>query len=470
MKLSRLRRAWRLITLLPILVAFGLAAARLSQLPGRAPFLVDEASASAGSAQATQGTLSAQTAQVAQTAPTAQTASTANRVRFERGFLPNPNHTEAHSATQVALRDGRVRAFWLAGNEGSQEAVISTAVFDPRSASWSMPSKVVDAASAATALKRYVRKVGNAVAHREADGRLTLFFVTVSVGGWAGSSIATMTSTDDGVTWTAARRLITSPFLNLSTLVRQPAVAHSDGTLVLPVYHEFVARFGELLRLDSERRVIDKQRLSVEAPALQPNILVRDGSHAIALLRNGADTPPRSVLIASTSDAGQSWTVPAKSALPNPGTPVSGVTLPDGRLLLTLNDAQIRRRRLSLMISSDDGASWTLLHTFEDQSVAGEKAPGKVQYQRDLQLLAISAGLSEPDAAATAKAALYPMCRSDTQCDFEFSYPSLLRTAANEFHLVYTWNRAAIRTVRFNQAWLDERVQHAKGSSGVSAN
>jgi predicted neuraminidase len=49
----------------------------------------------------------------------------------------------------------------------------------------------------------------------------------------------------------------------------------------------------------------------------------------------------------------------------------------------------------------------------------------------------------------------------EPRCHFEFSYPSLIRTARGEFHLLYTWNRAYIKHVRFNQAWLDERLASA---------
>jgi len=108
---------------------------------------------------------------------------------------------------------------------------IETAVFDPRIGRWSPERMVASRASTQRALFRYVKKLGNPVAARAADGSLALFYVTVSLGGWGGSSITTITSHDEGETWSPARRIITSPFFNLSTLVKGRAFAYADGTL-----------------------------------------------------------------------------------------------------------------------------------------------------------------------------------------------------------------------------------------------
>ena len=39
----------------------------------------------------------------------------------------------------------------------------------------------------------------------------------------------------------------------------------------------------------------------------------------------------------------------------------------------------------------------------------------------------------------------------------EFSYPYLIKTAKDEYHLVYTWQRKRIAYARFNQAWLEQK-------------
>ena len=95
------------------------------------------------------------------------------------------------------------------------------------------------------------------------DGeKLHLWFVSVAIGGWAGSTLNHSVSGDGGRTWTPPIRLQTSPFLNISTLVRNGLVPYADGTLAFPVYHEFISKFAELLRLDAYGQVLDKQRLT----------------------------------------------------------------------------------------------------------------------------------------------------------------------------------------------------------------
>ncbi|HWW94409.1 MAG TPA: sialidase family protein, partial [Vicinamibacteria bacterium] len=224
--------------------------------------------------------------------------------RFESSFVSPRNNTQTHAASLVELRDGRVRAFWYAGSrEGAEDVAIQTAVFDPHGGRWGGETTVASRESTQASVRRLVKKVGNPTAGLAADGRLWLFYVTVSVGGWAGSSITAMTSSDDGETWSAPRRLITSPFLNLSTLVRGAPFLYADGTMGLPVYHEFIGQFGELLRLDGTGRVIDKQRLTVSGRGLQPVVLVRSPREALALMRYAGPERHPKVVETVTRDA-----------------------------------------------------------------------------------------------------------------------------------------------------------------------
>ena len=81
--------------------------------------------------------------------------------------------------------------------------------------------------------------------------------------------------------------------------------------------------------------------------------------------------------------------------------------------------------------------------------------------QRTVEALARSTDDTVTDARRYVTSSRRFMCW-EPRCHFEFSYPSLTQTTPGEFHLLYTWNRAYIKHVRFNQAWLDERL--ANGS------
>jgi len=41
-----------------------------------------------------------------------------------------------------------------------------------------------------------------------------------------------------------ARRLVSSPFFNLSTMVRGEPVQYADGTIGLPIYQNLLGSFG----------------------------------------------------------------------------------------------------------------------------------------------------------------------------------------------------------------------------------
>jgi predicted neuraminidase len=370
-------------------------------------------------------------------------------------FASTRQNISTHAASLVELGDGRIRAFWFAGSrEGAQDVEIRSAVFDPSNDSWGAEHSVANREDTQRSLLRYVKKLGNPVALRAPDGKLWLFYVTVSLGGWAGSSITAITSSDDGASWSPARRLITSPFSNISTLVKGTPFLYSDGTMGLPVYHEFIGKFGELLRINGNGEIIDKQRLSSGKSALQPVVLIRNPQQALVLMRRSGNSPKR-VIATATDDAGQHWSAPAKTALANPDAAISGVVLPDGRILVVLNNIEDGRDALSLVVSSDGGATWKTVYQLEDQLGQSTEPARYVQITSEL---AKATDASITDATSYAKSAQRNKCE-EQKCAFEFSYPYLIQAKNGDFHLVYTWNRSFIKHVRFTRSWLDQRME-----------
>jgi len=330
---------------------------------------------------------------------------------FRSELLPNGSAPSVHAATAVELADGTLRAFWYGGTrEGASDVAIYTATYS--AGAWSPESALVRREEAQRQLQRSLRKLGNPVAGRDPRGRVWLFYVSVSVGGWAGSAINAMVSDDEGRTWSAPRRLISSPFFNISTLVKGPLVQLADGTMALPVYHEMIGKFGELLRLDADGRVTGKTRLSWGASSLQPVVMPRSESDAVAFMRYAGD-PPGRVLVTRTSDAGVHWTAPEKTALPNPNAAVGGVLLAGGPLLLAFNNAEANRESLDLALSADFGASWRVARSLESES--------------------------QPQRAPVA----------------EYSYPWVMQDRAGNVHVLYTWGRSRIKHAVFNRAWLE---------------
>lgn len=347
---------------------------------------------------------------------------------------------------------------------------IHSAVFNPGNGQWGPEQVVATREDTQRSLLRYVRKLGNPVCGRAADGKLWLFYVTVSVGGWSGSSITAKTSSDEGETWSPARRLVTSPFLDVSTLVKGTPFLYSDGTMGLPVYQELNNEFGEILRLDKNGNVIDKLRLSSgKDHGLQPVVLVKNASEALVLMRHSGEGSSHHVIAVSTHDAGQHWTAPTQLPLSNPDSAISAVVLPGRQILAVVNNQGYQgqnkgRNSLTLVISADNGVTWKTIYQFENQS---ETQKGQLSKKTYFQVAKKFAQLSDPRLAGKdgkvneyAESAQHAMCSGDG-CGFEFSYPYLIQTHNGDFHLAYTWNRSFIKHIWFNQAWLSQRLKES---------
>ena len=378
------------------------------------------------------------------------------RPRFETRFVTLEPNRHNHAACLVELPDGRVRAFWYSGSrEGARDVEVRTAVFDPGGGAWGAEKTAASAAHTERSVWRYVLKVGNPAAILTTDGTLWLFYVTVSVGGWGGSSITAVTSQDGGETWSGARRLVSSPFLNLGMLVRGEPFEYADGTIGLPGYQELIGISSELLRVDSSGTVVDRQRLSAAALATQPVVLVRSSTNAIVLMRSPRLERSHSVQVAMTHDAGRVWSPPAALPLANPDAALSGVVLPDGRIVVALNDAEAERDVLSLVVSGDGGLTWRTARQLETQLAARTAPVDDARYDRAVESLARGSDRRVGDARAYVESSRRFMCW-EPRCHFEFSYPFIIQTRQGDFHVVYTWNRSFIKHVQFNLAWLDE--------------
>ena len=369
------------------------------------------------------------------------------RFRFDAQFVSSAPGQAVHAPSIVELRDGSLRAVWFSGSrEGARDVTIQSAIMDPTSLRWGGESTVFDRRQLQQGLWRYVKKLGNPVIARAPDGSLWLWLVNVSLGGWAGSSITWARSSDDGATWSAPRRLVTSPFLNISTLVKGAPISLQDGSVGLPVYHEFVSKFGEMLRINSTGQVLDKVRISGSQNSLQPVALVAGPLQAQIYMRSGNAT---AMMRSATDDAGKTWSSTQPSAWPNPDSALAGVVTATGAQWLALNPATRNRGVLALLQTaiggSFDGArSWIV-----ESSATPETRLSPDSYERLLGNELKARGASAAQTQAYVASAKRQLCGA-ASCAQEFSYPYLLQSRDGYIHLVYTWHRTRIKHVRFD--------------------
>ncbi len=333
-------------------------------------------------------------------------------MRYHEQLLDPAGQASVHAATLANLPGGDVGAWWYGGSrEGGKDVNIWFARLDQQTGRFSPAVSVMSRELLAAQTGRHIRKLGNPAAVLDGDGRVWLFFVSVSIGGWAGSAINFMISEDGAETWSPARRLVTSPFFNISTLVRTSPVLLQDGGLAIPAYHEFIGKFAEILIVDQDGTVRDKKRLTWGRDALQPALVPISASTAAVLMRYAGEAPMR-MLRSSTTDGGRTFDRARRSALPNADSSIAGGPLPGGAgIWVVYNNSESGRDVLSIAAASDSRQDMVWLH---DLDRGGEG---------------------------------------------EASYPSVLTDSRGQHHVVWTHDRQHIKHAVFNDPWLLDKAR-----------
>ena len=333
---------------------------------------------------------------------------------FTATLLPQAA-ASSHSSSVVVLRDGTRLAAWFAGSrEGAGD--VALVLSRQEHGLWSPPKAIQTVAGVSRAWRQYVKKIGNPVLFVAPNADVHLVFVTVALGGWAGSRIAHSVSSDGGIHWSAAQLWITSPFTNVSTLVRNPPlpiqINHSrEQGWLLPVYHEFLHKFPEWIVLGQDGNMLAAAHIPVGHGLIQPALIAFPDQSLRAYFR--AANRQQHVMAATYRDGWQDVAHPL--ALQNPDAAVAVVRLSDGRLLMAYNPSMGNRNRMALALS-EDGGHWT--HVVD---------------------------LEQGEAAA------------------EFSYPALA-VSGDSIDMTYTYLRQTIKHVRFNIAWLNAKQNAPKPS------
>ena len=328
---------------------------------------------------------------------------------FSSEFIPQPiDLMISHSSTITRLANGDLLALWFAGSkEGQPDVKIWQSRFS--NGKWEMAHEVLSNYGLMSATNRYISKLGNPVVYRAADGKLHLFVVSVSIGGWGGSRLNQLTSVDDGKSWSRANELVLSPFLNISTLNRSNAIPLQDGGFYLPVYHEFMRTYPFLLRFDATGKFIEQIRISNQNTMLQPSIVAVNESTAYVYMRNN-NRKDNILYRQVTTDGGLNWSAAHATNMTNPDSSLVVAKISPNNLLMVYNiGAPTGNRGKLALATSNDGINWQQI-TLLENSVGNE-----------------------------------------------FSYPSIIING-DQIDITYTWSMKklghVIKHVRFNLAWL----------------
>lgn len=342
-------------------------------------------------------------------------ASTQTEPAFYREEVLDPGATYpmAHVASMTELPNGTLAATWYAGSgEVQPDVKIYFATQAPGAFLWSLPQVIMTREQASRDLHRFIKALGNALIFSEPDGTLRLLYVTISMGKWSGSMLNLTSSHDVGKTWETSRRLILSPFFNLSELVKNSPLPLLGGGWAVPIYQEFLGKFPELLwLLPNQKGSLSpiKSRIAGGCSFFQPSLAAVSKDDALIFCRDYFSTGK--ISMAHSRDAGRLWSHPEPTSLPNHDSGIASLRLPNGWLLLAFNDSMTSRDTLRLALSQNEGSTWKRIATIAE----------------------------EP--------------RGD------FSYPYFLQTHDGAIHLLYSWKRRHIHHVVFNEAWLKSLIE-----------
>lgn len=319
---------------------------------------------------------------------------------------------EVHGSSLVALPNDELLMVYYGG---SHESALDVRLYLTRfsQGQWQTPTAFLSPQDVGEAAQRYVRRVGNSSMFRDAQGRIHLFFVSVGYFGWSCSSLNQMTSLDDGKTWSNPKRLLTSPFFNVSTLVRSPAVPLQNGGFLLPVYIEFTNKFPEALEFDQNGTFVRKTRLTGEHGYLQACLMPVSETSAHAYLRNRHYEVGK-LAYQNTSDGGQTWSEPSVLSIDNNDSPVAVARITPDCMIMVYNPTY-EREKIRLAVSKD-GTHWRDLMTLDQSKL------------------------------------------NNNQTLIEYSYPTIA-IHYDLIDLVYTYHRQGFRHYRFNVAWLKEQLR-----------
>lgn len=296
-----------------------------------------------------------------------------------------------HSATITAFSDGELMAAWYSysGPGELDGSAIYTARQSAGSRQWEAPRLHID---------RDVSD-GNPVLYSEAES--VWLFQAVVPFGWSTAHIEVQRSSDRGKTWTSPQT-IAGPF---GSNVRYPPLRLEDGRLLLPAYDDLLQRalfFASVDGVTWELTSIVGGELT-QRP-IQPSVVQLDDGRLLSVMRNsGGDW----LWIMASGDGGRSWSRPADSGFPNPGSPAAFLKLASGNLMLVYNDSRTERRPLCVALSANGGLTW-LHHRI---LIDGEE---------------------------------------------NYSYPSVTQSSDGLIHIVYSLARRRIQHVTINEAWIVE--------------
>ena len=295
-----------------------------------------------------------------------------------------------HASHCLPLADGSVYAVWFEGTAEGNDDVCIWGARRFADGSWSPEERLTED----NGIPHW-----NPVLLKTPDNQIILFYKQGKpISQWY---TMYMVSGDDCRSWSQAKELVPGDIGGRGP-VRNKAIFLSNGWLLAPASNESflwtmfadisrdngitwtaspkvnIFHEGEEPRSWFEQK-LDHSRWRKNRGIIQPTFWESSPGHVHALLRSSEGRIYRT----ESTDYGQSWSRPQKTALPSNNSGIDAVRLPDGRVYLVYNPVGKNwgdRYPISLALSVDDGATWTRLFDLEKGSGTDEFSYPCIQF------------------------------------------------------------------------------------------
>jgi predicted neuraminidase len=289
-----------------------------------------------------------------------------------------------HASTIVEPEPGRLLAAWFGGtNEGAKDVKIWLSRHD--GTGWSAPEMAAEEPGF---------PCWNPVLFKSQRDTLFLFYKAgPSPMTWSG---LVRRSRDGGKTWSPAEIL---PAGLLGPIKNKP-IQRADGTILAGTSVESHRAWACWIERSTDDGKSWRRFGPITLPdrphgIIQPTLFeTRDGRIIFLCRARGSAF----ICKAESRDNGETWSPAEKTDLPHNNSGLDLVRTGEGLIFLVYNHTTRGRTPLNLALSKDEGKTWKMVHTLEDQ-------PG------------------------------------------EYSYPAIIQTQDGRLHTTYTWKRQKIKHV-----------------------
>lgn len=341
-------------------------------------------------------------------------------------FVPNFEKS-AHSSSLVDLGTRLMVLFFAGSKEGARDVKIYQSFLYKGSRSWSEPKAILTAEQLSNQSGKFIKKLGNPVAFRDTLGRVHMFVVGVSLGGWSTAKIYQYLFDENMEELKYVRELHLGILVNFSHLVRTPAVLLQDGGFMLPVYHEVADKYPLVVFFDTQARVRFSKRLNNLRGQLQPSIVATTPTQCLEFSRSYTSDW---AYLQACDDMGNVWHDPVRTNLKNYDS--SSVLVNIGQEIVLIHN---------------DGFHNPLLELYE---LYGEEI--HIHARASLSLF----WLKDKEEGVFER-----LLTIDVSKDGEVSYPAAVVDKDN-LYITYTHNRKHIKYTKLRLDTLYELIAQAK--------